>query len=107
MAHQNVPKVFTLMGFYLTTQKIPFRWLATKVIRVARWYIFKPKIQIGYLSEGIAMEEVGKFYLILLFYSILQSFCIFYGDLVYFCQFGIFSPVLVFCAKKNRVTLVR
>jgi hypothetical protein len=29
---------------------------------VARWYIFKPKYQFGYIRKGLAMEAVGLFY---------------------------------------------
>jgi hypothetical protein len=38
------------------------------------------------------------------FWSILWPFGIFCGHLVYFMVFGIFSPVLVCCAKKNLAT---
>jgi hypothetical protein len=30
--------------------------------RVARWYIFKPKISIWVNFEGLGMEKVGIFY---------------------------------------------
>jgi hypothetical protein len=31
-------------------------------IRVARWYIFKPKIPFGKILEGLRMEKVGIFF---------------------------------------------
>jgi hypothetical protein len=35
------------------------KMLAKKLcIRIARWYIFKPKIQFGGILEGLAKEDV-------------------------------------------------
>jgi hypothetical protein len=68
--------------------------------RVARWYVY-------FLTKNPNFGEFGK---------VLQSkmlvflgpFCLFYGQMVYFMaiwfillSFGIFSPVLVCCNKKN------
>jgi hypothetical protein len=44
--------------------------------RVARWYIFKPKIPIWVILEGLEMEMVG------IFYGPLQPLGTFYGLLV-------------------------
>jgi hypothetical protein len=60
--------------------------------RVARWFVFKPKIPIWVNFGGSCNRK---------------------DHLVYFTAignisrpFGIFSPVLVYCTKKNRATLV-
>jgi hypothetical protein len=59
-------------------------------------------------------RNLGKFWRVLQWkmlvyfidtWSILWSFVIFYRRLVKLLQFGIFYPVLVFCAKKNLATL--
>jgi hypothetical protein len=66
------------------------RWLSNqKYNRVARWFVFEPKIRIWVNLEGIAMENLG----------------IFNGHLVYFLVIWNFSPVLVFLTKKNLATL--
>jgi hypothetical protein len=68
--------------------------------RVARWFVFKPKIKI---LQGLAMDDVAIFY---------DHFGLFYGHWKYFMaiwnilwSFGIFFPVLVCCTKKNLATL--
>jgi hypothetical protein len=65
------------------------------VARVSRWHIFKTKIPIlGKLLEGLAMEDVGIFYVIMAFfiYGLLVYFMVY---LIYFGYilwlFGIFS----------------
>jgi hypothetical protein len=57
-------------------------WLSTllRITRVARWFIFKPKIPFGQIW-GITMEV----------WSTSQPSGIFYGHLVYFWYFSIFS----------------
>jgi hypothetical protein len=72
--------------------------------RVARWYIFKPKIPIW--------GNFGGPWNIQCWY-ILWPFGKFYNHLVYFMaiwyilwEFGQFSTVLVCCTKKNLATLV-
>jgi hypothetical protein len=45
------------------------------VCRVARWYFFKPKIQIWGNLGGLAIKDVGIFYVHLV---ILRPFAIFY-----------------------------
>jgi hypothetical protein len=70
--------------------------------RIARWYIVKPKIPIWVNFGG---PWNGKGWYILWPFGILRSFVIFYGDLVFQLQFGIFSPILVYCVKKNLATL--
>jgi hypothetical protein len=59
--------------------------------RVARWYIFKQKSKFWEILEGIAMEEVGIFYVHLLYFMVIFS-----GYLVYFMV--IFSGYLVYFA---------
>jgi hypothetical protein len=50
--------------------------------------IAKPKSQFGYISEGLGMENVGKFLGQLVYFMvnwyILWAIGIFYGQLVYF-----------------------
>jgi hypothetical protein len=76
-----------------------------KRVRVARWYIFKPKIPLWVNFKGLVKGDVGMFR---------DHFGALYGQLVYFCHvvyilhiwsFGIFSLVLVCCTKKNLATL--
>jgi hypothetical protein len=71
--------------------------------RVARWFVFKPKIPIW--------VNFGRSCYIKSWY-IFWPFCLFYGRWKYSMSiwcilwlFGIFSPFLVFCTKKNLVTL--
>jgi hypothetical protein len=56
--------------------------------RVARWYIFKPKIPIWVNLEDLEMENVDVYYghweFITAIWYILWPFGIFYGHLVYF-----------------------
>jgi hypothetical protein len=81
--------------------------LTWKLVRcsVARWFVYKPKIQIWVNFEG---PYIGKCW------YILWSFGIVYGHLRCFvsigyilCSFGTFFPVLVSCTKKNLATLAR
>jgi hypothetical protein len=67
--------------------------------RVARWYIFKPKIPIWVFIGG---PWNGKCLYILQSFG-RHSLCIWY----ILCSFGIFFPVLVCCTKKNLAPLVR
>jgi hypothetical protein len=62
------------------------------------------KSPLGKILEGLGMEEVGKY--------ILWPFGIYYGQIgtfyvhsLMYWQFGIFSPDLVYCVKKNLATL--
>jgi hypothetical protein len=59
------------------------------VTRVARWFVFKQKIQMWVNFGGLALKDVGIFFDT---WSILQSFVIFYGDLLYFFLFWNFIP---------------
>jgi hypothetical protein len=72
-----------------------------------RWFVFKPKIPIlGKLGEFwrvIAMEYLGMFLTILLFYCYWKYFMAIWYIL---WSFGIFFPILVFCTKKNLATQV-
>jgi hypothetical protein len=69
--------------------------------RVARWYIFKPKLSIWGNFGGSCNGSC---------WYILWPFDLFYGHLVYFFAtlyiYGIFFPVLVCCTKKNLATLL-
>jgi hypothetical protein len=83
--------------------------------RVARWFIFKPKILIwvnfGRSCNGKCWFTVCPFgecssHLVnapAIWYN-LWAFGIFYGRLVYFPHFGIFFTVLVCCTNKNLAT---
>jgi hypothetical protein len=74
--------------------------------RVARWFVFKPKIP-SWLNFGGSCY--GKsWYIFMTIWSILRPLETFFGLLVYIVVyiFGIFSPVLVFSTKKNLATLV-
>jgi hypothetical protein len=72
--------------------------------RVARWFVFKPKIPI-WVNFGGSWN--GKsWYIYMTIWRILLPLEIFNVHLVYLSSFGIFSPVLVFCSKKNLATLV-
>jgi hypothetical protein len=58
--------------------------------RVARWFIFKPKI-----LEGLRMENVG------IFNAHLENIVAVWYILWSLGNFGIFFPVLVYCVKKK------
>jgi hypothetical protein len=62
--------------------------------RVARWYIFsnQKKSQIGYILEGLGMENAGIFHDFAAILYILLPFYIFCGHLVSFSSFGMFGP---------------
>jgi hypothetical protein len=71
--------------------------------RVARWFLFKPKIPIWVHFGGSCNGRC---------WYILWPFGLFYGHLVYFVViwyilslFGIFFEVLAYCTKKNLATL--
>jgi hypothetical protein len=72
--------------------------------RVARWFIFKPKIPIwvNYLGPYLDWKMLKYFMAI---WNILGTFGIVYEHFVHFVLFGIFFPVLVSCTKKNLATL--
>jgi hypothetical protein len=84
--------------------------------RVARWYIFKPKIQIwvnfGGYCRGTCWHFLWHFGLFAAIWYNLRPFGIFNANLVHFVDiwyilwsFGTFFPVLVSRAKKNLATL--
>jgi hypothetical protein len=91
-------RIYKAFHTYVPTSTMEF-WS-----RVARWFIFKPKIPIWVNFRG---PQIGKSW------NILWPFGIFtYGYLVYFmtiwyilCSFGTFVPDLVSCTKKNLATL--
>jgi hypothetical protein len=62
--------------------------------RVARWFVFKPKLQIwvnfGGYCNGRCWYISWTFGLFTVFWYILLTFGIFCGNLVYFSSFGIF-----------------
>jgi hypothetical protein len=51
------------------------------------------------------MEQVGLFYTHWEYSMAIYVVYLMYSDLVIIGSFGIFSPVLVYCAKKNLATL--
>jgi hypothetical protein len=66
--------------------------------RVARWYILKPKFQIWVILDGLAIKDLGIFYVHLACFTaichIFLTFGIFPGYLVYF------SPSWYIVARK-------
>jgi hypothetical protein len=76
----------------LTNERLKWIFCSSSLYVVARWYIFKPKIQICVVLEGLAMEDVGIFDGQLVFFTavrpIMLTFCIYCGNLVYFSHFG-------------------
>jgi hypothetical protein len=74
--------------------------------RVARWYVFEPKIQIRE-SFGGPWNEKSWYILWPFGIRMLHQFGICYDHSVIFGQFGIISPVLVFKKKKNLATPVQ
>jgi hypothetical protein len=68
--------------------------------KVARWY---QKTNLGKFWRAL---EWKRFTHSMAIWNILLPFGIFYGNLVLKWQFGLFSPVLVYCVKKNLATLV-
>jgi hypothetical protein len=71
--------------------------------------IAKPKSQFGYISEGLGMENVGKFLGQLVYFMvnwyILWAIGIFYGQLVYFGEIGIFYGQLVYFMVNRYILL--
>jgi hypothetical protein len=81
--------------------KISFR--ATS--RVARWFVFKPKIQSW---EKFSRPQIGKCWYILWPYGIFDGYLGYFVNIRYMlCSVGTFFPVLVSCTKKNLATLVQ
>jgi hypothetical protein len=72
---------------------------------VARWYIFKPQILI-WVNFGGSWNGKGWYILWPFGIYILRPFGTFYGRLVIKWQFGILSPILANCVKKNLAILV-
>jgi hypothetical protein len=71
----------------------------THEYRVARWYIFKPKIQLWVIFGGSCHGTCCH---------VLWTIGLFYNHLVYFMDiwyiswsFGMIFPILVCCTKKN------
>jgi hypothetical protein len=82
-------------------QIFPISYVCT--IRVARWFVYKPKTQIWVIFGGSCKGRC---------WYILWTLGPFFGLLLYFMdiwyslwKIGIFIPVLVFCTKKNLATL--
>jgi hypothetical protein len=65
--------------------------------RVARWFVFKPKIQIWVNFGGSCSGWC---------WYILRTLGPFYGFLLYIMEIWYIVPVLVFCTKKNLATLM-
>jgi hypothetical protein len=63
------------------------------------------KFKVGKILEGLGKENVGTFYAHLECITAIQYILWTFGNLVV-CKFGIFSPVLVYCIKKNLATLL-
>jgi hypothetical protein len=72
--------------------------------RVARWFVFKPKIPI-WVNFGGSCN--GKSWFILWPFGLFNGYRKYCMAIWYILwSFGIFSSVLVFCTKKNLATLV-
>jgi hypothetical protein len=88
-----------IMGSYLSpTLMFKSVFQLSSIGRVARWYIFIPKI--GCISEGLWKKNVG------IFWNILQQLGISYWPLLYCEVIWYFSPVLVCFTKTNLATLI-
>jgi hypothetical protein len=74
-------------------------------IRVARWFIFEPKIAL-WVNFGRLLNGKGFFLFTMAIWNIVRPFGIFYGHLAIKWKFGAFSSVLVFCVKKNLATML-
>jgi hypothetical protein len=68
--------------------------------RVARWFVYKPKIPFCVNFGGSCNKKIGIFYDHLVYLRPLETF----WHILW--SFGIFPPVLVCCSKKNLATLV-
>jgi hypothetical protein len=67
--------------------------------RVARWYIFKPQKQFGYIFDGLVMDGIGIY---LTNWSILPPFDIFCGHLIYFIAiWSLFPRSAMMCQGKS------
>jgi hypothetical protein len=76
--------------------------------RVARWYFFQTKdSRFGEIFEGIAMDDVGKFYGHFVYFTAIWYRYIFYSHVVHFMAIWYIFPVLVCCTKENLATLMR
>jgi hypothetical protein len=81
-----------------------FSWFREVASSAARWYIFKPKNPIWVNFVG-PWNWKGWYVYSMAIWNILRPLGICYGHLVIFWIFGIFSPGLVYCVKKNLATL--
>jgi hypothetical protein len=71
--------------------------------RVARWFIFVPKIPIWVNFRRALHWKMFIYFKTV--WSYFQTFGIFYDHLVHFVFIGYIFPVLVTCTKKNLATL--
>jgi hypothetical protein len=72
--------------------------------RVARWFVFKPKIPI-WVNFGVSCN--GKSWYILWPFCLLFCYWKYFRAIWYILwSFSIFFHVLVFCTKKNLATLI-
>jgi hypothetical protein len=69
--------------------------------RVARWFLFRPKI-LGYILEDLGMENVVTYASHLEYFTTMGHI---FGHLVIFKSFGIFFSALVYCTNNNLATL--
>jgi hypothetical protein len=66
---------------------------------------FKTKMpNLDKILEGVGMERMLCSMAI---WNLLRPFGTFYGQLAIKWQFGIYSPILVYCVKKNLATLTQ
>jgi hypothetical protein len=81
-----------------------FKSSSLGAIRVARWYVFKPKIPIG-INFGESCNGTSWYILCPFGIPIVELFGLFYGHLVFLWSFGHVLSVLVSCINKNLATL--
>jgi hypothetical protein len=98
------PKFFSARSGDIAQLQFPIQTraaIARVCTRVARWFVFEPKISIW---ENFSGPRIRKLW------YILRPLGTFYGHFGYFMTivslFGTFFPVLVSCIKKNLAALV-
>jgi hypothetical protein len=83
-------------GTVLQGRLLRRQYIYVPSIRVARWYVFRPKIPLGVNFGGSCNLRC---------WYILWTFSLFHGHSIYFMAVWYIFPVLVCCSKKNLATL--
>jgi hypothetical protein len=92
----NVPKYFFPKPFRFFLQ-VSLAERATAATRVARWFVFKPKIPIWVNFGGPMLVYF------MVIWNILRSLCIFYDHLVMFWKIGMFPFFGILCQEKSGI----